>query len=68
MRLPLPSQALHPIVQPWLNQNVLCPESHTAVPLVQGARLGSMVPVGGCLPPDHGANVASIEFRAGGLV
>ena len=34
---------------------------------MQGARLGSMVPVGGCLPPDHGASVESIEFRAGGL-
>ena len=51
-----------------LNQKVLWPLLHTLVPLVHGAALRSMRPVGGCLPPLQGASLESIELRAGGMI
>ena len=52
----------------WENQKVLWPLLQVVVPLVHGARLASIQPVGGCLPPEYCGSSASIEFLAGGMI
>ena len=47
---------------------MLWPLLQVVVPLVHGARLASIQPVGGCLPPEYCGSSASIEFRAGGMI
>ena len=68
MRVPLPSQALHPMVQPWENQKHDCPALHSEVPLLQLQVYGSIVPVGGNLPCDQAGRSASTELRDGGMI
>ena len=47
---------------------MLWPLLQVVVPLVHGARLASIQPVGGCLPPEYCGSSASIEFLAGGMI
>ena len=66
-----PRTGLHfgqPIVHPCENQKQDCPLLQVLEPFVQRQLYGSMVPVIGCLPPDHAGRSASIEFRASGMI
>jgi hypothetical protein len=46
----------------------LCPAEHSEVPLMQWHVYGSMSPVSGNLPCDHGGRSASTEFLEGGMI
>lgn len=50
------------------NQKVLCPLLQMLVPLVHGAFLASILPIGGCFPPEKAGVSESMELRAGGMI
>ena len=50
------------------NQKVLCPLLQMLVPFVHGALLASILPIGGCFPPEKAGVSESMELREGGMI